>query len=75
MIDYPSFDQGMNYPDLSLPGTGYNSPFMDEPAAQGEVTPDFMQQWQEQDSQEIDDWEYFFYGIPAGNESFIGLGD
>jgi len=75
MIDYPSFDNGFSYPDQGLPSTGLNSPFAQQTQVVDNPLADYQQKWFENNEQELDDWEYFYYGIPAGNEVFIGLGD
>lgn len=73
---YPKTDMG--YPDAGLP----DYPNFDlDPPADAEVRSaldalrDYEKRWSEETNQELDDWEYLFYGIPAGHESFFNLGD
>lgn len=82
-MTFPSFDSGLDngfsYPDLAPPSTGFSSPF-DTAPTQPTDNPmqgleDYRQRWFEENEQSLDDWEYFYYGIPAGNEVFLGLGD
>lgn len=79
---YPDINSGLdsgfgypelNVPDLGLPDTMGNT---DNPTQNPmQALEDYRSKWIEENEQSLDDWEYFYYGIPAGNESFIGVGD
>ena len=71
-------DAGMPYP-----GDQLNDPMLPPypDFGDGETTNpidtllEYQRKWVKENEQELDDWEYFYYGIPAGNETFLDLGD
>lgn len=73
---YPQIDMG--FPDAGLPVYPgfdlFESPH-DAMRNEQNAMRRFQKQWMEETGQELDDWEYLFYGIPAGHESFFNLGE
>lgn len=79
MNGFPTFDNDLAYPETSPGNYDIRMPF-DEPDVPEQNNPmamleDYRQRWIKENEQTLDDWEYFYYGIPAGNETFLGLGD